>query len=76
MADKPEASQLFPKKAMKAKKKEFLQRKKLRRKQDPKTITEADSDREDSDLEERLMTDQHKPAFGEQALQPLKVQCL
>ena len=73
-ADKPDISQLYPKKAMKAKKKEFLQKKKLRRKQDSKVIGEADGSEDESDLEERVMTDQHKPAFGEQAMQPLKVQ--
>ena len=73
-ADKPEASQLYPKKAMKAKKKEFLQRKKTRRKQEVNAAAEADSAGDDSGLEERVMTDHHKPAFGEQAMQPLKVE--
>ena len=73
VADKPEASQLYPQKAMKAKKKEFLQRKKSRRKPGSKVSPEGGSEGSDSDLEERVMSDKHKPAFGEQAMQPLKV---
>lgn len=58
---------------MKARKKEFLQKKKLKRKPGSKFTSKDDSESEDSDLEERIMSDQHKPAFGEQAMQPLKV---
>ena len=71
---RPATDSLYPKKAMKAKKKEFLARRKQRKKpvmqRGADDGSEADSE---EDVEARLMKDVHKPAFGEQAMQPLKV---
>lgn len=54
---------------MKARKKEFLKRRKL------KWNGRAAEGDEEEDLETRLMRDEHKPKFGEQAQAPLKVLC-
>ena len=72
---KTEQPELFAKKAMKPKKKEFLQKRKQRKKagaQSSGNLATA-SDDSGSDLEEAIMTDRNKPSFGEQAQQPLKV---
>lgn len=60
----PEADEgPFRKKTMKAKKKEFLKKRKLRKKGRP----------QEDELEERIMADDNRPVFGEQAMQPIKV---
>lgn len=58
---------------MKAKKKEFLKRRKLKKKGMVQDTADEGNDSMSEDLEDHIMTDRHKPAFGEQALQPLKV---
>jgi hypothetical protein len=67
--DRPEPETLYGVKAMKAKKREFLKKRKLR-----KRGKGGGEDEGEGALEASVMTDRHKPAFGEQAMQPLKVQ--
>lgn len=59
---------------MKAKKREFLARRKSRKKA-KSIVPGAEKSESDisEDLEDAIMRDKHRPAFGEQALQPLKV---
>ena len=57
-------------KSLKPQKKEFLKHRKLKRKG---KVGAASGKGEESDFEAQIMTDRHKPAFGEQALQPIKV---
>ena len=56
---------------MKQRKKDFLKRRKLRRRGRPGAAGGAEDG--DDDLEARLLHDAHKPKFGEQAMAPLKV---
>ena len=62
--------ELFARKTLAPRKKEFLKRKKLKRK--GKLLSEA-GEGEGTDVEAEVMRDLHKPAFGEQAMQPIKV---
>ena len=57
-------------KSLKPQKKEFLKHRKLKRKG---KLVAASGKGEESDLEAQIMTDRNKPAFGEQALEPIKV---
>ena len=59
---------------MKAKKKEFLKRRKLKKRGIVQDLVDGELGSDSGeDIEAKVMTDRHKPAFGEQALQPLKV---
>lgn len=70
----PQGESLYPQKAMKAKKKEFLARRKLKKKSRQLPSKEDGSDGGlGADLEASILKDVHRPAFGEQAQQPLKV---
>ena len=60
-----------PKSGLKQRKKDFLNRRKLKKR--GRAVSEAEAgDR----LERRLLQDPQRPAFGEQALAPLKVRAL
>ena len=68
-AGAPEAA-FAPRRGLKHRKKDFLKQRKLKKR--GKAVSEAEAgDR----LERRLLQDPHRPAFGEQALAPLKVRC-
>lgn len=55
-------------KALKPRKKEFLKRRKLKK----KGLLHLLDEEPEEDLEIELMQDRHKPRFGEQAMAPLK----
>ena len=56
-------------KPLKARKKDFLKRRKLKKKG---LLHLLDGEEPEEDLETELMQDRHKPKFGEQAEAPLK----
>ena len=64
---------VFPKKAMKDRKKKFLKEKKQRKRGKSITGEVDDEDQAAEDRERKIMTDTTRPAFGEQAQQPIKV---
>ena len=68
LPDKPEAATLYGIKAMKPKKREFLKKRKQK-----KQGQGGGGEGGEGSLEASIMEDRHKPAFGEQAMQPLKV---
>ncbi len=55
-------------KALKPRKKDFLKRRKLKK----KGLLHLLDEEPEEDLEAELMQDRHKPKFGEQAMAPLK----
>ena len=61
---------LVSNRSLKPQKKEFLKHRKLKRKG---KVVAASGKGKGPDLEAQIMTDRHKPAFGEQALEPIKV---
>lgn len=58
-------------KALKPRKKDFLKRRKLKK----KGLLHLLDEEPEEDLEAELMQDRHKPKFGEQAMAPLKASC-
>ena len=58
-------------KALKPRKKDFLKRRKLKK----KGLLHLLDKEPEEDLEAELMQDRHKPKFGEQAMAPLKASC-
>jgi len=71
LPDRPDglgAGALYGSKAMKSKKREFLKKRKQR-----KRAKGGGEEEGEGSLEASVMTDRHKPAFGEQAMQPLRV---